>query len=100
MRRVPEQPFVVTRDERLSYAELDSRVDRTAAAWQTLGVGKGDRVAFLVENSVTFLVAWLALAKLGAILVAVNTRFKVPEVRGMLEIADAQLALAGPGQSR
>ena len=99
VRRVPDQPFVVTHDERLTYAEFDARVDRTAAAWQALGVGKGDRVAVLVENSVTFLVAWLALAKVGGILVAINTRFKVPEVRGMLEISDAQLALAGPGHA-
>jgi non-ribosomal peptide synthetase component E (peptide arylation enzyme) len=57
VRRVPDQPFVVTHDERLTYAEFDARVDRTAAAWQALGVG---------------LVALVVLAALAAGMVALG----------------------------
>jgi len=94
VREVPERPFVITRESSLSFAELNARVDRVAAAWQSLGLGKGDRVAFMVGNTPDFLVAWLALAKLGAILVAINTRLKGAEVRAMLEIGKAKLMLA------
>jgi len=94
VRAVPDQPFVITPEGSTTFADFDDRVDRTAAAWQSLGVAKEDRIAFLVGNTPDFLVAWLALAKIGAILVAVNTRFKPPEMRAMLEIGRVKLVLA------
>jgi len=93
----PDEPFLITRDEELSYAEVDRRVDRTAAAWAALGVGKGDRVAFMLENSPDFVVAWLGLAKLGAILVGLNTRWKALEVAEALTRTRPSLALADGG---
>jgi carnitine-CoA ligase len=91
---VPDRAFLRTRDAVLTYAELDERVQRTAGGWDALGIGKGDRVAFLAANSADFVVAWLALAKLGAVLVAVNDRFRSAEVRTMLEISRPKLLLA------
>jgi crotonobetaine/carnitine-CoA ligase len=90
----PDAPFLVTRDERLTYAEFDARVNRAAAAWQARGVGKGDRVAFMLENSADFLVAWFGLAKIGAILVGLNTRWKTREVADALTRTAPRLALA------
>ena len=92
--RHPETPFLITHHEELSYAEVDRRIDRAAAAWEALGVGKGDRVAFMLENSVDFVVAWLGLAKLGAILVGLNTRWKPLEVAEALGRTRPLLALA------
>jgi crotonobetaine/carnitine-CoA ligase len=76
----PERPFLITREEQLSYGEVDRRVDAAAAAWQQLGVAKGDRVAFMLENSSELVLAWLGLAKLGAIMVGLNSRWKAGEV--------------------
>jgi carnitine-CoA ligase len=90
----PDAPFLITREEELSYAEVDRRVDRAAAAWAELEVGKGDRVAFMLENSPDFVVAWLGLAKLGAILVGLNTRWKPLEVAEALGRTRPALALA------
>jgi crotonobetaine/carnitine-CoA ligase len=94
VREVPDQPFVITYEGATTFAELDDRINRTAAAWQSLGVGKGERIGFIVGNTPDFLVAWLALAKIGAVLVAINTRFKPAEMRAMLEIGKVTLALA------
>ena len=93
-RAIPTTPFLITHEEELSYAEVDRRVDRAAAAWAALGVGKGDRVAFMLENSADFVVAWLGLAKLGAILVGLNTRWKPLEVAEALWRTRPMLALA------
>ncbi len=90
----PDAPFLITHDEELSYSEVDGRVDRAAAAWSALGVGKGDRVAFMLENSSDFVAAWLGLAKLGAILVSINTRWKPLEVAEALRRTRPTLALA------
>jgi carnitine-CoA ligase len=90
----PDTPFLITHEAELSYAEVDRRVDRAAAAWAELGVGKGDRVAFMLENSPDFVVAWLGLAKLGAVLVGLNTRWKPLEVAEALGRTRPALALA------
>jgi crotonobetaine/carnitine-CoA ligase len=96
--QVPDRPALVTRAGTLTYAELDRRVDLAASAWLALGVRKGDRVAFLVENSDAFVTTWLGLAKIGAVLVAINTRFNANEVRAMLEVGKPQLLVAGEPQ--
>jgi len=92
-----QEPFLITREEELTYEEVDRRVDRAAAAWAALGVGKGDRVAFMLENSPDFVVSWLGLAKLGAILVGLNTRWKALEVAEALTRTRPTLALADGG---
>jgi crotonobetaine/carnitine-CoA ligase len=96
VRRVPDRPFVVTREGQLTYAEFDDRVNRTAAAWASLGVRKSDRIAFLAENSVEFLVAWFGLAKLGAIAVAINTRYTAHEVADLVDLSRPLVLLASP----
>jgi crotonobetaine/carnitine-CoA ligase len=91
--RNPDQPFLIWQDETQTYAEFVAKVDAAARAWRDMGVRKGDRVAFMAENSPGFLHAWLGLAKLGAILVAVNTGFKLDEARYLVEHSEAVAAL-------
>jgi crotonobetaine/carnitine-CoA ligase len=90
---VPDEPFLLSAQEQLSYAEFNRHVDRAASAWYTRGVRKGDRVAFMMENRPEFLVAWFGLAKLGAILVAVNTRWQAGEVEYLLTLTEPRFAL-------
>jgi carnitine-CoA ligase len=92
-REVPDEPLLIHGQERVTYRELDRAVDRAAAAWHSLGVRKGDRVAFMLENRPEFLFAWLGLAKIGAVLVAINTRWQAGEVRYLLSLTEPRLAL-------
>ncbi|MFI5593027.1 AMP-binding protein [Amycolatopsis sp. NPDC051758] len=94
--RNPDQPFLIWQDEEQTYARFVAEVGRAAAVWHGLGVRKGDRVAFMAGNSPGFLHAWLGLAKLGAILVAVNTGFKLDEARYLVEHSEAVAALVDP----
>ena len=93
---VPDQPFLIWEDEPITYRAFGERVDRAAAAWAGLGVEKGDRVVFMVDNAPEFLVAWLGLAKIGGILSAVNTGFTPDEVAYQVEHSDPRLALISP----
>jgi crotonobetaine/carnitine-CoA ligase len=93
VRAVPDELLLIHEQGSLTYAELNRRVDRAAYAWHELGVRKGDRVAFMLENRPEFLEAWLGLAKIGAILVAVNTRWQAAEVGHFLELTEPRLAL-------
>jgi acyl-CoA synthetase (AMP-forming)/AMP-acid ligase II len=71
-----------------TYAELDEQSDRAAAALAAWGVGQGDRIAVLSRNSGDYVALYYAVAKLGAILVPLNSWQRPGEHRGVL--ADAQ----------
>lgn len=92
-RDVPDQTFLIDGAEHVSYAEFNRQVDQAAHVWWELGVRPGDRVAFMVENRPEFLQAWLGLAKIGAILVAINTRWQATEVDHFLELTEPRFAL-------
>ena len=63
-------------DREISYAGFDQATDRVAAGLALAGVGPGDHVAALLFNTPEFLELWFATAKLGAVLVPLNTGLK------------------------
>lgn len=95
----PARAFLRTRAGSTTYEQFDADASRAAAAWQELGVGHGDRVVFMADNGPAFLTAWMGLAKIGAILVAVNTRFQAAETRYLVEHARPRYLLASPAHA-
>jgi fatty-acyl-CoA synthase len=73
----PAAPAIVFGDERLDYGALKRRVDDFARALLATGVRRGDRVALLISNRTEWIVAAVAIAKIGAIVAAVST-FSTP----------------------
>lgn len=71
-------------DERRTYAEVDERVTRLAAALAARGVDRGDRVAVFMHNRLEMVEAYLAACRLGAIAVPVNFRLVPDEVTYIL----------------
>lgn len=70
---------LVVGDDRRTYPDLATESTRFAAGLAALGVKRGDRVGVLMHNSVDFAVALIGTAKLGAIAVPVNGRFRAHE---------------------
>ena len=62
----PRHPAVVFGNERLTYLQFNNFVNRWANALAGLGVGRGDRVATILPNSLELLATYWACAKLGA----------------------------------
>ena len=87
--RYAEREAIVLADERISYAELRRRVDRLARGLLALGIRKDDKVALWLPNRPAWLVAQHACAKIGATVVALNTRYKAHELSYILEQSDA-----------
>jgi len=81
----------------ISYLELERDAKRMAYVFQNLGVRKGDRVILFIPKSLIFVVAHLALQKMGAIAVPLNPGFKKSEMAYLLQDADAKVILAEPG---
>jgi fatty-acyl-CoA synthase len=76
---------LVDSERSLDYAALHERTGRCAAVLAGAGIGPGDRVALLLRNRTAYLEVVLAAARLGAIAVPMNVRFKAPELRYLLD---------------
>ncbi|MFC4007303.1 acyl-CoA synthetase [Nonomuraea purpurea] len=87
--RFPSKTAIVYGDLRQSYADLDLMVNRTANALAARGVGKGDRFALFSHNNHAFVVAYFALAKLGAVSVPINFMLRAEEVAYILDHSGA-----------
>ena len=80
-----------------SYAELNEEVNKFARSLIKLGISRGDRVAILSENRVEYCVAIYAVAKIGAILSALNLRVTERELRDNILLATPEAILvSGP----
>jgi fatty-acyl-CoA synthase len=92
----PENEFVIGDGERITYADLDARVDRLASGLLQLGVNPGDNVACWSTNSLWWVLTWLACCSIGATVVSINTRHKTDEVGFILQQSDAKVLVAMP----
>src|SRR3989449_8799304 len=92
-RHRPERTAYVIGPERVTYGRLNAMANRIAYALRARGVGRGDRVAALAENRVEYPAIYFAVAKLGAIHVPVNFRYRAGEVRYVLAQSEASVLL-------
>jgi acyl-CoA synthetase (AMP-forming)/AMP-acid ligase II len=82
----------------LSYADLNSRACQVANALAAEGIGAGERVAILGENSIDHVVLMLAAAKIGAVTVPINYRLAGPELKFVIDDCEARLLVVPDGQ--
>jgi acyl-CoA synthetase (AMP-forming)/AMP-acid ligase II len=94
--RLPGRPAVATETGALSYADLHRQAEAAAAGLAGLGLRKGDRVALLLSNIPEFAIAYFACARLGAIVVPMNTRLQTPELAHILRDSGAAAMVAEP----
>ena len=81
----------VTGDGMIRYAEFDT-LCRGSAAWLAAqGIGPGDRIALWLVNRVEWLALFFGAARLGAAVVAINTRYRAGELAHLLERSGARL---------
>ncbi len=87
------QALVGTAPRRLTYAQVDAAVDAMAHAFATLGVRRGDVVATQLPNLVEGVLAFLACARMGAILSPVAMAYRGHELRQILGVVEPKLYL-------
>jgi len=80
-RRAPDHAAVVFEGKVLTYGVLDSCASALADSLLKHGVHRGDRVALYLPNIPAFALAYVAIQKVGAIAVSINSIFKQDEVR-------------------
>jgi fatty-acyl-CoA synthase len=92
----PDKPAIVFGDETLTYRQLADGADRVASVLAHRGIGKGDAVAYLGENSPQFLQVMFGAAQLGAVFTPVNTRLAPPEIAHVLVDSGARALVLDP----
>jgi len=89
-----DHELVVTEEgERLSYSAVDGRSRLLARQLLAAGIGKGSRVGILFPQGPEWLVAYFALARIGAVTVPISTFAKPPELHKVLRHCDAHALL-------
>jgi len=94
-RKFPDKEALVYGKVRLTYSQLNSRINRLAHALQALGVKKGCKVAIMAHNCNQFLETYFALAKIGGVAVPLNFRLNIEETKYIVNHSDAQAFMMG-----
>ncbi|MEN8116947.1 MAG: AMP-binding protein [Bacteroidota bacterium] len=86
----PNKDFIVypDRDLRFTYSQFNQRVDQLAKGLLVIGVKPGDKVGIWAKNVPDWITLMFATAKIGAVLVPINTSFKQTELGFILKHAD------------
>lgn len=84
-------PALVFDGKPVSRTEFSAKIEQTAAWLAAQGIGKGDVVAVWLVNRVEWLALLFAAARLGAVVAAVNTRYRSADVTHLLKLSGAKL---------
>ncbi len=86
----PDHPFIMYPDRGLcwSYKDFDERTDNMAKGLLSIGVKKGSHVGVWARNVPEWLTLMFATAKIGAVLVTINTNYKSHELEYLVKQSD------------
>ena len=91
---------VVAGDERLTFSKLDQLSDRLARALVGRGIAKGDRIAIAMRNCPSWILAYMATVKAGAIATLINGWWQPEELDHALALTDPALTIADEPRAR
>ena len=77
----------------VTFSQLDEMTDRWTTVLSGLGISGGDRLAVMLPNRLEFPLAWLAAAKLGAVMVPVNVNYRTVDAGYVLAHSGSRLLI-------
>ncbi|MRG84879.1 ATP-dependent acyl-CoA ligase [Salinibacillus xinjiangensis] len=89
----PDLKWLYYQDDIYTLSEISIKATKAANLFLSLGVKKGDKVALLLSNSPEYIFAWFGLAKIGAVMVPINTSTKGEMLSYIINHSDAVLAI-------
>ncbi len=91
----PDKAAIIFEGKKMTFAQLNARVNRLANGLANLGIKKGDRVAFLQVNCPACVEVYFAVTELGAIYVPLNFRAKGHEISYILNSSESGTIVVG-----
>ena len=89
--KYPDRACTIFKGAVISYREMNALTDHMAAALVEMGVKKGDRIGIFMPNTPQFVIAYYAILKSGAVVVAVNPTYPVDEI--LMPVNDANVEI-------
>lgn len=84
-----EAQALVFEDQRFTFTDLSTRVDEAARGLMAMGIGSGEHVCIWLNNRPEWIDMMFALAKIGAVHIPINTRFRTADLDYVLGQSDA-----------
>jgi long-chain acyl-CoA synthetase len=94
--RRPEHPAVIYEGREIAYAELNRRSDALAWGLKERGLVPGDVVVLMMPNSIDWITAYYAIAKLGAVVLPVNFLYRTEELSHIFRDSGAATFIGSP----
>ena len=88
-----DKPFIFFKDEAITFAEMEKRVNRFANALLRLGVQKGDHIGVVLPNCPEYIIAYLSIYKIGATIVPIDFWLKEEEKLGIISHAEIKFLI-------
>lgn len=85
---------LIFQDERYTFLDILHRVDEVAKGLINLGIQPGEHVALWMVNRAEWIFTMFAVAKIGAVLVPINTRFRTHDLKYILKQSDAHYLIS------
>lgn len=86
--------YLITPTGRLTYEQADAQSADIARRLLGAGIGKGVRVGLFFPNGIEWIIWWLALARIGALVVPLSTLYAPAEIAKVLRLADIAMLIA------
>jgi long-chain acyl-CoA synthetase len=90
----PERVALACEERSVTWAQFKDRVGRLAGAFRALGIAAGDRIAMLAQNSDYYVEYYFATLWAGGVILPINTRWSIDEIRTCLADAEPKLIIA------
>ena len=87
---MPDEGMYIYKGEKISFMQVDDASDHVASGLLKLGFKKGDRIGIIAHNQPEWIYTYFAAAKIGAIIVALNVRYRDTELDYMLNQSEAR----------
>jgi len=96
-RHFPNRPAVVCGNTSITWHEYNTGLNRVANGLHTIGIGKGDKVAVVMSNSIDMLLVMYGVIKAGACVVPLSAMLSAEQLLGLIENSEAKALFASDG---
>lgn len=90
----PNKEYLIYHNEAITYESFNKNVNRSANLFSGLGIKKGDKVGIMLPNRPEFLYVWFGLAKIGGVMVPINTALKGEGLQYIINHSEARFIVS------
>lgn len=93
VKNFPDRPFLRFGGRDVTFGAFDAMVSKLSGGLRQLGIGQADRVLVMMRNSVEMVCSWMAINRLGAVWVPINTDLKSVTLKHVIQVARPKIII-------